>query len=349
MPRMTARVAYAVLKALWILGTAAALIPAAPWEASARVDRVVVAPTSPSVVAFAHWYIAEPLGYYAQEQLQVDIQIGSAGSIDAALLAGRLDFGEVSATQAIPRAQSTDALKYFMLTGMYPFRVFAIAGGPYCTAEALVGQTIGVPEPSDVSITHFLMQAAGVGPDRYRTLPVGGRAPAAIALREGRIQAFMGTHVDQMFVENAGLEVCRVPTGDTSAYYNVGLMTTVSAIRGRPDLVVRVGRAVAKASVWRFENPEATIGLLARVRPEAVQDRAFNLRLLHASNDVNRAAYEVRGRMRGEVWQAMVDAYARMGLIRSRYDVSKLYTNEFLEAIWDFDIEAVRRAARSYR
>ena len=69
--------------------------------------------------------------------------------------------------------------------------------------------------------------------------------------------------------------------------------------------------------------------------------------LVEAGNEANRASYEDRGRMELDIYQDMVDTHAELGLIDESYDASVLFTNELIDEIWDFDVEAEIEAARN--
>jgi NitT/TauT family transport system substrate-binding protein len=115
------------------------------------------------------------------------------------------------------------------------------------------------------------------------------------------------------------------------------------------DLAVRFGRAVARGMVWTWENPEATGRLIYEMFPdEAAESEEQAIRLIEAGNEANQASYDERGAMELDVYQEMVDKHAEQELIDESYDASILFTNELIEDIWDFDVEAEAEAARSY-
>ena len=100
--------------------------------------------------------------------------------------------------------------------------------------------------------------------------------------------------------------------------------------------------------MWTWENPEATGRLIFEMFPDAAEDEEQAIRLIEAGNEANRASFDARGAMELEVYQQMVDMHAQTELIEETYDASILFTNDLIEDIWSFDMEAEAEAARTY-
>jgi NitT/TauT family transport system substrate-binding protein len=195
------------------------------------------------------------------------------------------------------------------------------------------------------------MGAAGVDQGEYELVPVGEDLQALVQLEDGAIDAFVTagavsvaairdfTETELRIIENEAAE----------SYYNVGSMLRLDQLENERDLAVRFGRAVARGMVWTWENPEATGRLIYEMFPdEAAESEEQAIRLIEAGNEANQASYDARGAMELDVYQEMVDKHAEQGLIDESYDASILFTNELIDDIWDFDLEAEAEAARSY-
>lgn len=212
---------------------------------------------------------------------------------------GDLDFGGVNQSRLIPlRAeQGEDAIKIFHAESSYVFRMMVLASSPIQTPHDLVGKTIGINEPGgDEDNLAFMMTIAGIDRSQYRTLVVGGRATAGVALSSNQVDAYMGSFADQAAIVQSGVNLRELAVGNTNEFYNSGIAATTETLDKRRDLVIRFGRAVAKAMIWKYENPDATIDLLTEIVPEQMQDREGALALLKASNDSSRPLYDVQFR-----------------------------------------------------
>ena len=317
----------------------------------AELTRMTVAPTTSSVIWHAEYFLAEWLGFFKKENLEVEIVTGDRGTVHGALLAKRLTVGGVSQANYIPliAKQGQQPLKWFMLTQMYAFWIFVPENSPYREAKDLVGKTIGLRENADVPTVNLLMAMEGVRPNQYEAVAMGGRAAYVPALEKRRIDACYGTGVDKAFVEAAGVKVRVIKTGETSQWYNSAEMAHVDTIKDKPDVLIRYGRALTKGLAWRYTaSPEAVIDILAKARPEAVKDRQASIMVFKAAVESNRGAFDNKLQMHGKVWQSTADAFYKHRVIDNPADMTSTYTNELLGEIWNFDVEAVRKDARSY-
>lgn len=311
---------------------------------------LTVATASPAAPIWAHIWIAEPLGYYDQEGLDVEI-IGqlTGGTVEQSVASGSLDFGAATQDTMIPSAAELDPLpvQFFLHDTLWVDLLLVLDESEAQTGEDLVGGTIGIPEAKDEAVAALLMSAAGVEPGDYETLVVGARAPAAVAMDRGEIDAFAGTFVDQFAMGAADFDVRVIDTGDTATLINSGLIAPREMIQDDPELVACWGRAVAKGMIWQYENPDAALDLLEQIVPEAVEDREAAELLINATIERNRPMYEARGRVDEARWQDTVDLYVTLGQLEESYDADELFTNDLIDQIWDFDVEAVQEAARN--
>ena len=184
----------------------------------------------------------------------------------------------------------------------------------------------------------------------YELIPVGEDLAAMVQLEGGAIDAFVtaGAVSVAAIRDFSDTDVRIIENETAESFYNVGSMLTLDQLADDRDLAVRFGRAVARAMVWTWENPEASAALLYEMYPDAAESEEQMVRLIEAGNGANRASYDARGAMELEVYQQMVDMHAQQGLIDESYDAEILFTNELIEDIWDFDVDAEIEAARNY-
>lgn len=232
----------------------------------------------------------------------------------------------------------------------YLWVMVTLADSDVQSAQDLQGAAIGINEPHDSLDADFMMGAAGVPVGEYELLPVGQDRAALAALEAGDIEAFVtagAVSVEALrdFTDN---ELRIIENEAAESYYNVGSMLTVDQLNNEPDLAVCFGRAVARGMVWAWENPTATGQLIYEMFPESAESEEQAIRLIEAGNEANLGSYENRGEMELEVLQEMVDTHAELDLIDESYDANILFTNELLDDIWDFDIDAEAEAASNY-
>jgi NitT/TauT family transport system substrate-binding protein len=318
----------------------------APPAESATVS---FAPTAPLPIYWPYYYIAEPLGFYADEGIEIEFE-NVQTAVQQSLLSGRLTFSGTG-LDYIPQAPTLDdPPKWFMNVDRYLWVMVTLADSEFDSAADLEGGRIGINAPHDSLDADFLMGAAGVEKGSYELIPVGEDLPALVQLEEGAIDAFVTAGaVSVAAIRDFSESELRIIENEAAeSFYNVGSMLTLDQLENDRDLAVRFGRAVARAMVWTWENPDATGRLVFEMFPDSAEDEEQAIRLIEAGNEANRASYDARGAMELEVYQQMVDMHAEQELIDESYDASILFTNDLIEEIWDFDIEAEAEAARNY-
>ena len=317
-----------------------------------------VAQLSPAPVLYANLWIAEVLGYYEEEALDVELtgQVPRGTAMDAMVL-GEFDIAGTSNAYVIAYAaeRDTDEVQIFMNDLDWFWGVWVLPDSEVQTVSDLAGMTIGTREQADDSVANLQLTASGeLTPEDYELLPVGGRAVAGVALQNGDIDAFMGSLFDEHFIREAGVDIRLVDLGvDFTRFYNSGYSTTRTFLEENRDVIVRFGRALAKATIWQIHNPEMTIELLGEIVPEAVEeDPEGSLALLTgAVNPASERTLEERLYANPENWQELIDVYADVGVIDESFPATNIVTDdpELIEEIWDFDVEQVIADAEAGR
>lgn len=312
-----------------------------------------VAPLSPSPLATAPVWVAQALGFFAEEGLDVEL-IGNVpgGSVETALAAGQLEIGGSSHSNLFSRAamlaETGDDIQIFLPDSGYPWSIMVLADSEYQTQADLVGEKIGITEPGgDETTTQLLMSLGGVGPDEFEMVVTGGRASGGVALSRGDVAAFQGSYVDRAAIETAGIEVRVIGDGQEDDFFLGGWAARRDFIDAHPDTIERFGRAWVRGAIWTWENPDLALDLLEEVAPEAVTDRETAAWVLGLANDNNRAMYDARFAFDLDSVQQLADALEAIGALEQPLDTSTIVRTEFVDAIWDFDVEAEVAAAQA--
>lgn len=158
--------------------------------AAAEMVSVTFAPTAPLPVYWPYFYIAEPLGFYEEEGIEIDF-VNVQTAVQQSLLAGRLTFSGTG-LDYIPQAPTLDdPPKWFMNVDRYLWVMVTLADSTVQSAGDLSGGRIGINEPHDSLDAEFLMGAAGVAKGDYELIPVGEDRAALVQLEAGEIDAFV--------------------------------------------------------------------------------------------------------------------------------------------------------------
>jgi NitT/TauT family transport system substrate-binding protein len=317
---------------------------------SAEPTHITVAPMTPSAVAWIAYFIAQPLGYYTAENLDVDvIRNPPRGSQVSGLLSGQITFGGLSSVNNMPVGPAKDKLEWFVVHENFPFSVFVLDKSPIKSVKDLGGKTVAMRSANDEPVVKLLMAGGDHLPGSYKTLVAGPGMPGGVALQRGSADALVGTAVDQMEITGGGVALRKLDLGGAAGLYNGGVMARVDTLSDKRDAAVRFGRALAKAYVWVYENPDAALALLAKVVPEAMQNPEVAKKILLALNDLNRERYEARFKADPAVFQRQIDLLTKIGQIKEPLKPEAIFTNDLLPEIWNFDVDALKAEARRGR
>ena len=125
-------------------------------------------------------------------------------------------------------------------------------------------------------------------------------------------------------------------------------MVSNELVANDPNLIICLGRAIARATERTYASPEAMIAILSEDYGDQITDPEFDFLFLEQvlTADVQ---YEDSGGLwgwnRAQSWELYVDLLTSQGEVTQVLDPASLHTNEFIDAINDFDRAAEIEAA----
>ena len=222
--------------------------------------------------------MAEALGYYKEEGLDVDLQaLPSVGKSLQALIGGSVDIAGVSYAQTIQVAAEGQRLRsFFIMTrrGSNTLIVAPAATERIRRAEDMKGALLGVTSPGSSShlFANYYLAAHGVQAGDIRTLGIGVGSPAIVAIESGRIDAAVVSGGEQfrllrrhpklrILIDSSTAEGMReVYGGDLFA--SGALAARPEWLERNPDTARRLARALQRTHKW-----------LATHTPEEIRER----------------------------------------------------------------------------
>lgn len=331
-------------------------------DGAPNIGRVTLALTSPTWSAgYAPFAVAESLGYFEEEGVDINFILTSGGSDAATQVAqGAADIGTIS-TEPIMVGEATDKgldiVSFYDLYRQSIFSVRAPEGSGITDIADLEGKKVGVPSLAAVGVNILVanLQLAGLTRDDVTLIEIGAGGQAVAAVQNGGVDAVASDDVMFALLDNAGTPMVDLTSGDTSSLMSNGLAATRTSVSERPEMLQAVGRAIAKATLFTVTNPEAAIEILWASYPETkaqdVSDDEAMTQALAVLNARIKALQLEDGARWGEfpegAYQASVDFAVSTGLIPQEIDADTLYTNEFVDFFNDFDAAAVEEQATS--
>ncbi len=278
------------------------------------------------------FYVALEKGWYAEEGIDLEIQIPSDPS--AALkqvAAGNTEFG-VSFQEELTIARSTGipVVSIAAIIQHNTSAFAALASSGIRTAADFEGKTYAsYALPIEEPILRGLMACEGADASTVDFVDVG--FDAFPALREGRVDlAWIFVAWDGVQAELQGVELSTVPLyGDCIPdYYTPVIIAGEETLSDRGDLVRRFLTATKRGYEYAIEHPQESAEVFLKHSPESDPD------LIMASQEWLSPKYQddapTWGVQRAETWTVFADWMYENGLLAEPVDAEQAFSNEFL-------------------
>jgi ABC-type nitrate/sulfonate/bicarbonate transport system substrate-binding protein len=216
-------------------------------------------------VQYFYLTIAQELGYYREQGLDVDLHLATANAILAALTAGELDY-TAGLPGGIRLALRGGPVK---VVSVVTLQAFTLVTRPEITApEQLRGRPVAISAPGAIGEQAMRRALAHLGLDPQRDvtgIAMGDPAVQWQALQAGAVEAAALTLPYSVLAERDGYRPW-VRTETLLRAANTGLVAPQERIDRRRDEVLRVVRAERAAVEWmRTHRDEGAALLAARV------------------------------------------------------------------------------------
>lgn len=324
---------------------------------------ITFALTNQRAPQYYSYYLAEELGFYDEEGLDVEIVVvqGSSAAVQQ-IIGGNVDIGHPSAPATAQGVAQGNCLKqFYSFSHQNVFGLATPADSGIESIEDLAGQTVGVSEPGGGEVPMVRAILAGVGLADgvdYQIQGIGeGGALTMQALENGDAQAYSSSVFDVASIEAAGLPLRQIMPEEFLYFPSVAMVADCDHFEENKDVFARFARAVTKATVWTEGNEEAALEIIMGVEPELFEDEALGTAFWDATQRMNAFPPGMEGSLYGshnrDGWETYIE-FASQGteeegaLNADAIDLDALLTDEILEAANDFDQDAVRAAAAAY-
>jgi ABC-type nitrate/sulfonate/bicarbonate transport system substrate-binding protein len=343
--------------------TATTLAGEATTAPPGELQKVTFALTNQRAIQYYPYYLADYLGYYEAEGLDVEIVIVSgSGATVQQLVAGNADIGHPSApatAQAVSQGQCLKQPYTYAHVNVYGLATPADSGIE--TLQDLQDKVVGVSEPGGGEIIMVRAVLAGVGLAEnvdYTIAAVGEGGPLTVqALQNGDAQAYSSSIFDVASVEANGMPLRQLLPDEFRYFPSNSIVVTCDYYEANKDVVTRFARAVAKATVFGEANPDAAWEITKTYEPELFEDEALARAIWDVTVDMitppPALADAPLGSHYREGWNAYL-AFATQGteeegaLPPDSVDVNEVLTDELIGEINNFDRAAVEAEAGAF-
>jgi NitT/TauT family transport system substrate-binding protein len=310
---------------------------------------VEMALSTDSVFAYGYW-MADALGYYEDEGLDVTLQpTGGSGDV-AQLLAGRqVPAGMGVAGAMLPAIErGADLYPFFTYAYGEVFDVVVPTGSDITDMADLRGKAIGISALAggEMPLLRALLIEEGIDPDKdVELIAVGESTPnIKLALDQGEVVAYAGAKSVIATFDSVGFETESITPEALDTLPAEGLLAT-SESKDDTELLVGLARATAKGQLVTYENTDGAVCVLMEELPAEFTDEQAGRDSLAGTLPITTAPKGDDGRYQFgyldvEGWETYVEIYKQSGVLEGDVEMDE-YVLDLLEDINDFDYDAV--------
>lgn len=307
-------------------------------------------------------YLAKHLGYFEEEGLDVEIVPGKGSTyVVQQVSVGTVPIGIAVPGAILPAVARGQKLKFpytFCVKNL--FDLVVPEDSPIKTVADLKGKTVGITNfgSGEVPLVRALLAAVNLRPgDNVNMIPIGEEAASILAaFRDGKVQAFGGAANDLVWLYQKGFKA-RTLSGEYRELPSSGLVVTEEVFTKRRDMVVKIGRSIARATLFALTSEDAAVDIMARMAPEQFQNREAGRAFLRTYIDLSTPQRKTQG---GEplFGYAMPKGWERMQsiflsgdkpVLKKPLDLDQVVEGELVAEMNRFDHDKVRQQARSYK
>lgn len=215
---------------------------------------------------FAGFYVANDLGFYAEENLNVSLDARPEDrSAPEMLAAGDTDFAVFGVRQLqtmIDEGQQPVALA--ALYQISPRVFFALQESGIRHPRDLAGRTVGIKSAGWRNSVHSTLEQIGVDPAEIVEVEVGFND--IDLLYNGEVDVWTGFVLDEVVnARSGGHEVDLIFPADYAVGSYIGLITAMNdRLEADPDVAERLVRASLRGWEYAIQNPDEAADILAR-------------------------------------------------------------------------------------
>ena len=298
---------------------------------------------NPSAITFGALYVAKGEGYFAEEGLEIEIQVvdGSPAAMQA-VSAGQAEVGFPGAGVFLNAiARDVDAV---FIYNLYPRSLFGLLveeGDGISDVTDLEGGVIGVAssDGAEVAFARSILASSGMTEgENYEFLSVGDGGTAAVAFTRGDIDAYAGPLADAAILSARGITLSEITPPEFMSFFGVGGVAMRDYVDANPEVIEGFGRALVRGAEF-MSNPANQDAIFAHTEagnPSEVEDRDYAAALLARVVDrmqpLEADVHAGRGYQPLSGWQGWHQSMIDSGELAAPIeDLESVFTNQFVE------------------
>jgi NitT/TauT family transport system substrate-binding protein len=282
---------------------------------------------------FAGYYVALEKGYYAEENIELEILPGGPGVDYFQVLAdGEADFSVVRPEGIfLERAAGNPVKAFATIFQLNPFLMVSLKESGIRSPLDFPGKTIALAGTDSDAQFNSMLYNAGVDPNSITVVPFTFDYDPFYAGEVDVMPSFAaGSLLD---LQKTNTELNHIwPTDYDVHWYSDTLAAADSLLAEDPDLVLRFLRATLKGHQYLYNNLDEAAEICLKYAD--VQDREVQLGMLEATLPLMVSGGLHLGEMDPEVWEDMQQDLMDYGFLDEAIPIEDVMTLDILEKIY---------------
>lgn len=285
-------------------------------------------------VQFAPFYVAIDQGYFADENIEVELEHGFETDFLKLLGTNERQFIIASGEQVIlGRAQGLPVTYAGTWYQKFPVVIFAPADAGIKTPQDLIGKKVGIPGLYGASYIAWkgLIYATGIPEDQVQLESIG--FTQASAVQAGVVDAANDYAANgPVQLQIGGEDVDVIVIDDYIKMPANGLVTNETMVAEQPALVESMARTMLRGIQFTLDHPDEAFEISLKYVPEAAPQREINRAIFDASLPYwTPPADRKPGYSDPSVWTTTAEFMYESGLVDTLVDTEGIWTNQFVE------------------
>ena len=280
-------------------------------------------------------YVAEKMGYFDEEGIEVEIIEPGMNQTSATMVAsGNADFGISYQEDVTYAIASKDPLPIKAIATIIQHNTsgfVSLKSANINSAKDFENKTYaGWQAPSEEAVIKAIMSKENADFTKLTMIGADGSGFASLGNTVDIQWEFEGWAVINGRLN--GYDLNYIPCKDLDErldYYTPVLITNETMINENKETVQKVVNAIKKGYEYAIENPEEAAKVMYEVLPDT--DQQFILESQKFLSSQYSLDSDTWGLMKDEVWDNYTEFMYEYGLIETKVDASSQYTNEFIK------------------
>ena len=278
---------------------------------------------------FSGYYAARELGYYQEENIELNILPGGP-NVDyfQVLEDGTADFAVVRPEGVfLEREEGNLITAVAVIYQINPFLLVSKQGSGITSPEDFPGKVVALAGTGSSVQFNAMLNNLEIDPDTMKVVPFEfDYAPFV----EGEVDVLPSFAAGSLLdVEQLGIPLNYIWPSDYGVdWYSDTLVVADRLLVENPDLVDRFVQATLRGHQYAFTHPEEAAEI--SLKYAEIQDYDLQLEMLRASIPLIHTGSVKLGEMNAAVWESMQEDLLEQGLLESHQPLEKIFDETFV-------------------